>query len=146
MSLSTILRQVSFRVPQQVSVSERGERADGRNDVRAYDGTLVRTHRKVTDSRPKSVFSVCVPERQTFVPLWTGTATSSPTTALRGPRPKAFDPDGGVLSSVSCPTASFCAAADSSGNAFIYDGSSWSSPDSIDPGNTIRFRLLPRQG
>jgi hypothetical protein len=36
------------------------------------------------------------------------------------------------LNSVSCPTASFCAAVDESGYVLTYNGSSWSSPDKID--------------
>ena len=48
------------------------------------------------------------------------------------------------LTSVSCPTASFCAAVDASGNAFTYDGTSWSSPDSIDPnGNELTSVSCP---
>ena len=39
----------------------------------------------------------------------------------------------GELDSVSCPTASFCAAVDESGYALTYDGSSWSKPVSIEP-------------
>jgi hypothetical protein len=39
------------------------------------------------------------------------------------------------LSSVSCPTASFCTAVDQSGNVLTYNGTSWSSPVSIDPSN-----------
>lgn len=35
------------------------------------------------------------------------------------------------LKSVSCPSASFCAAVDEVGNAFTYDGSVWSSPSEI---------------
>ena len=34
--------------------------------------------------------------------------------------------------SVSCPSATFCAAVDGVGNALIYNGSSWSSPSDID--------------
>src|SRR5204862_457894 len=34
--------------------------------------------------------------------------------------------------SVSCPSATFCAAVDYSGNAVIFNGSSWSAPTSID--------------
>jgi hypothetical protein len=36
------------------------------------------------------------------------------------------------LVSVSCPTASFCAAVDDNGNVLTYDGGSWSSPDEIE--------------
>jgi hypothetical protein len=38
------------------------------------------------------------------------------------------------LSSVSCPTTSFCEAVDLNGNVLTYNGSSWSSPAEIDPG------------
>lgn len=45
------------------------------------------------------------------------------------------DPQAGSLRSVSCPTASLCAAVDQYGNnAMIWNGSGWSRPQSIDPG------------
>ena len=43
-----------------------------------------------------------------------------------------IDPLRGGPNSVSCPTVSFCAAVDKSGNVLTYDGSSWSKPVSID--------------
>jgi hypothetical protein len=45
--------------------------------------------------------------------------------------PKSVDA-GRALYSVSCPTASFCAAVDESGYVLTYGGSSWSSPESIE--------------
>ena len=36
------------------------------------------------------------------------------------------------LSSVSCPTASFCAAVDQQGNTLTYNGTSWSAPTNVD--------------
>ena len=50
---------------------------------------------------------------------------------------------GNWLSSVSCPTASFCVAVDGYGNAFTYNGSTWSSPKSIDAGNTLESVSCP---
>ena len=47
-----------------------------------------------------------------------------------------IDGDNGLIS-VSCPTASFCAAVDAKGNALIYNGSSWSSPSDVDGTNTL---------
>ena len=41
------------------------------------------------------------------------------------------------LYSVSCPTATFCAAVDYSGNVLTYNGSLWSSPQSIDAGHSL---------
>ena len=38
-----------------------------------------------------------------------------------------------VLGSVSCSTANFCAALTWQGNVLTYDGSSWSSPDNVNP-------------
>ncbi len=57
------------------------------------------------------------------------------------------DPNGGALNSVSCPTASVCAAVDYDGNALTYCGSSWSSPDSARPRLVRRGRsyLPPRR-
>ena len=69
--------------------------------------------------------------RRASVPQSTTAATLSPTTAARGRRPYEVDP-GNSLESVSCPTASFCIATDGvNGNVFAWNGSSWSSPDSI---------------
>ena len=58
---------------------------------------------------------------------WAQSGWSTPTPIdLTSPEP---------IDGVSCPSASFCAAVDSGGNALTYDGTSWSAPDSIDPGN-----------
>jgi hypothetical protein len=37
-----------------------------------------------------------------------------------------------ALASVSCPTPTFCAAVDPSGNVFTFDGTVWSAPRSVD--------------
>ena len=39
--------------------------------------------------------------------------------------------------SVSCPSATFCAAVDYSGNAVIFNGSSWSAPTSIEDRKSV---------
>ena len=49
----------------------------------------------------------------------------------------------GSLTSVSCPTASFCAAVDYDGDVLTYNGSSWSSPESIDRGARPVLGLVP---
>jgi hypothetical protein len=41
------------------------------------------------------------------------------------------------LESVSCPTSTFCVAADGQGNVFSYRGGSWSGPTSVDPGTGL---------
>jgi hypothetical protein len=63
--------------------------------------------------------------------------------------PSQIDPDS-YLSSVSCPSASFCAAVEwthgtqpSGGNVLTYNGSSWSSPSDIDPGNNLASVSCP---
>ena len=56
--------------------------------------------------------------------------------------PVSIDP-GNPLSSVSCPSTSFCAATDYDGNALTYDGTSWSLPLSIDPGNSLSSVSCP---
>lgn len=70
-----------------------------------------------------------------FEPL-TGLVPAAGTTAVPGVTGGAsIDPETGSPRSVSCPTASFCAAVDQYGNnAMIWDGSTWSRPQSIDPG------------
>ena len=47
-------------------------------------------------------------------------------------RPLAIESDTG-LDGVSCASQSFCIAIDGEGNAFTYNGGSWSAPDLIDP-------------
>ena len=37
---------------------------------------------------------------------------------------------------ISCPSVSFCVAVDTGGDAYIYDGTSWSAADPIDTGLT----------
>jgi hypothetical protein len=46
--------------------------------------------------------------------------------------PAAIDP-GGVLDAVSCPTPSYCVAADTTGSVVTFDGSSWSAPVRVLP-------------
>ena len=48
-----------------------------------------------------------------------------------------------VLTSVSCPSASFCVAVDNAGNALTYNGSSWSSPSNIDGSSSINSVSCP---
>ena len=54
-----------------------------------------------------------------------------------------IDPFRGDPLSISCPSTSFCAMVDSYAYAFIYNGSSWSSPDEIDPGNYLESVSCP---
>ncbi len=42
--------------------------------------------------------------------------------------PTSIDPDGRGLSSVSCPSTTFCAAVDRSSRVLTFDGSSWTAP------------------
>jgi hypothetical protein len=60
-----------------------------------------------------------------------GVASANPTWSS----PTAID-GGNVFQSVSCVSATFCAAVDFSGNAFTYHGSSWSSPVDLDGDNS----------
>jgi hypothetical protein len=46
--------------------------------------------------------------------------------------PSTIDPNTGGLSSVSCPTTTFCAAVDSSGNALTFNGATWTKPTRLD--------------
>jgi len=84
------------------------------------------------DSGGNGLTSVSCPTAS-FCVRWITAATPSLTTAPRGRHPTASTRTT-ALQSVSCPTASFCAAVDYNGNALTYNGSSWSSPDQIDPG------------
>ncbi|MGH8987923.1 MAG: hypothetical protein ACRDXC_04895 [Acidimicrobiales bacterium] len=52
---------------------------------------------------------------------------------LKWSPPESVDP-GGSFAEVSCATAHFCVVFDGSGNVFAYDGASWSSATSVDPG------------
>ncbi len=62
-------------------------------------------------------------------------ALASPAVSVGSPSswsaPVAID-GADTLTSVSCPSASFCVAVDDSGNALTFNGSSWSAPTSID--------------
>ncbi len=49
--------------------------------------------------------------------------------------PQSIDPEGG-LDSISCPTATFCMAADEHGSVLQWDGSGWSSPARVVPAAT----------
>jgi hypothetical protein len=49
----------------------------------------------------------------------------------------AIDP-GRELSTVSCPSASFCAAVDYGPNVVTFNGTSWSKPSAIDPGTYLQ--------
>ena len=57
---------------------------------------------------------------------WNGTSWSAPMRIETGPYQ-----DGGYDIHLSCVSASFCLAVDTSGNAFTYDGTSWSPAESI---------------
>jgi hypothetical protein len=64
---------------------------------------------------------------------------AAPPASAAGPvwgSPVAIDP-GNQLTSVSCPSGSFCVAVDNQGHAVTFNGSSWSKPTSIDPGNDL---------
>ena len=64
---------------------------------------------------------------------------ATPSSATDGwSAPVSIDPGGSFQNiggrSVSCaPGSSFCAAVDNNGNAFTYDGSTWSAPSDVDP-------------
>ena len=58
---------------------------------------------------------------------------AQPAALLTWSAPVSIDPNNGGLGSVSCASASFCTAVDNGGNAFTFNGSTWSSPKSIDP-------------
>jgi len=49
----------------------------------------------------------------------------------------------GHLSSVSCASNSFCAAVDDSGDAVMYNGQTWTSPQDIDGGEVLRSVSCP---
>src|SRR6202035_3209564 len=44
---------------------------------------------------------------------------------------------------VSCPAASFCVAVDLEGDALTFNGSTWSTPTAVDPGNQISSVSCP---
>ncbi len=62
------------------------------------------------------------------------TTTIGPGPPFPPPSPQ-FEEQSSNLTHVSCASSSFCVAVDSAGNAFVYNGSSWSAPDAIAPGN-----------
>ena len=74
------------------------------------------------------------------VPAPLATAANSGTNTWGSPQ--LIDPDRGHVTSVSCPTPSFCAAVDEAGYALTWDGSTWSSPAAIDVANAVSGRNL----
>ncbi len=46
--------------------------------------------------------------------------------------PSPIDPSGGGLTSIECPSATFCMAVDANGNALSWNGTSWSPPTQVD--------------
>ena len=69
----------------------------------------------------------------------TGVATASTSNASSPSGwsgPVSIDPNT-LLTSVSCPTTTFCVAVDNSGDAFSYDGSSWSGPTTVSAGDDL---------
>ena len=71
----------------------------------------------------------CRAHRRRFASRSTEPVTCLRTTAALG-RPRPHRRRSG-FGGVSCPSASFCIAVDDGGDAFTYDGSSWSAPDGI---------------
>ncbi len=60
----------------------------------------------------------------------TPTAAAAASSSWGTPTP--VDPNGGVITSVSCPASNFCMAVDSDGNAMLWNGSTWSVPELVD--------------
>jgi len=60
-------------------------------------------------------------------------------------RPVTIDANGGGLTSVSCPTATFCVAVGLKGSAFIYSAGTWSPRDNVDPGGPLEAVSCPSQ-
>jgi Bacterial Ig-like domain (group 3) len=60
---------------------------------------------------------------------WNGTSWSTWTGSEWSASPVIIDSD--FFWSLSCPTVSFCAAVDTSGNAYTWNGTSWSAPSSL---------------
>jgi hypothetical protein len=60
------------------------------------------------------------------------TAALATTLAWTNPAPAEGYLSAGFIQSVSCPSTTFCVAGDFSGNATIYNGSTWSSPTIVD--------------
>ena len=53
---------------------------------------------------------------------------------------------GNAITSVSCPTSSFCAAVDASGNAATFNGASWTAFSQVDSTNDITSVSCPTSG
>ena len=84
--------------------------------------------------------AACSPATVTKPPKPRTTVTTA--TAMTWSAPRLIDPSG-YLSSVSCPSPSFCVAVDHSGNAVTYNGASWSAPRSIDPNEMLMSVSCP---
>ena len=66
-----------------------------------------------------------------------GLTTQAADAATAWSRATQVDPAEVGHTSVSCPTAAFCAAVDNDGYVITYDGTTWSSPINIDTGNDL---------
>jgi len=71
------------------------------------------------------------------------TAALATTLAWTNPAPAEGYLSAGFIQSVSCPSTTFCVAGDFSGNATIYNGSTWSSPTLIDSTRNIESVSCP---
>jgi hypothetical protein len=67
-------------------------------------------------------------------PVGSGNAPTASSAFNGWTLPVNIDANGGGLTWISCPTATFCAAVDSVGNVLTYDGNIWSQPNPVDPG------------
>ncbi len=57
--------------------------------------------------------------------------------------PQQVDPHGGGITSVSCPSPSFCMAADIIGDTLYFQGYNWTTPEQVDPGAGISSVSCP---
>ncbi len=97
----------------------------------AWSGPVTINHQSNSEaiggiSCPSASFCVTVGQSGTFETSTDGGTTwTTPQTIQSGVN----------LQAVSCPSASFCVAVDNGGNAYTYNGSSWSAADPIDTAN-----------
>ncbi len=94
-----------------------------------------------------NAFSITVTDSAgaTAVAQLTLSVAPAPISGLTWSTPQSIDPDGGIatLTSVSCPSASFCMAVDQAGRALTWNGSSWLSLRIIDPNGGLSSVSCP---
>lgn len=99
---------------------------------------------RVAGSQSIAVHNNATASVQVHVALWTYTRQAAlPTVSAVSGTP--LDPQNNLWG-LSCASTTFCVAVDSAGQAFFYDGTTWSAPQLADPGGELTSISCPSTG